>query len=369
MKRNLYFDNAATSFPKPTALCEEMSLYLQNTGGTYGRSAYQRVLETSQKVESCRETLANLLGISHPAHLCFTTNATMAINAVISGMELSGKTVWVGPLEHNAVMRPLRSLVNTKIEILPHYQDGLIDVDAISFAPAPALVIVNHMSNINGVIQPLHAIKKRLQEIPLLVDVAQSAGAIPIEIDNWALDYVAITGHKSLLGPTGTGALYLRNPSTIVPFIKGGTGSRSESELMPEIMPDRFEAGTPNTVGIVGLLAALENKPQSLHTRQDFLDFLHELKKMKHLNIYCADREETQGELISLNAIHYDCATLSNILYQKYELETRSGLHCSPLAHKTIGTFPTGTLRLCPSPYHHPTDLELVLKILGEIKT
>lgn len=369
MAYNLYFDNAATSFPKPKALSQMISRYLDLEGGTYGRSFYGRAFETSKKVELCRETLANILNVKKAQNVCFTNNATAALNTVISGLELKKKTVWVSPLEHNAVMRPLRfcqEKMGTIVKVLPHASDGMIDIGAISFSELPALVIVSHMSNVNGVIQPLKELKEKLKDIPLLVDAAQSAGPIPIFADEWKLDFVALTGHKSLLGPTGTGALYIRESLNLDPLLKGGTGSRSESDEMPIELPDRFEAGTPNTTGIIGLLASLENQPSPQHLKTDFFSFLRELKKISHLKIYCARDEAYQGELISLNSTYKDCATFGNSLYKRYGIETRVGLHCSPLAHKTLGTFPEGTLRLAPSVYHSVSDFDLLLKALYE---
>jgi len=368
-KQQYYYDNAATSFPKPREVAEGMQSHLQNEGGTYGRSFSGRTLETSKKVELCRETLAHFLKIKKVSNLCFTFNATAAINTVISGLDLKDKTVWVSPLEHNAVMRPLRhceETLGTQIKILPHRHDGLLDLDSISCDQKTALVIVNHMSNVNGLIQPIQALKEKIAEIPLLVDAAQSAGSVELYPENWNIDYVAMTGHKSLLGPTGTGALYFKNPNSLEPFLRGGTGSRSESDEMPLETPDRFEAGTPNVVGIVGLLEALKHRPTPKHQKSDFLNFIKELKKIPHLKVHSAADESNQGELVSINSLFKDCASFGYRLYEKYEIETRVGLHCAPLAHKTLGTFPEGTLRIAPSPYHAPSDFDFLLKVFFE---
>lgn len=367
MSHNLYFDNAATSFPKPKELGEVTLRYLDLEGGTYGRSFHGRAFETSKKVELCRETLAHLLGIKQAEKLCFTFNATTALNTVIKGLTLEGKTVWVSPLEHNAVMRPLRSLANVEVKVLPHFQDGLIDIESCSFDQKTALVIVSHMSNVNGLIQPIKEIKEKMGEIPLLVDAAQSAGSVTLAAEAWGIDYLAITGHKSLLGPTGTGALYMKDEKALRPLCAGGTGSRSESEEMPTELPDKFEAGTPNTVGIIGLLASLENKPRPQHFKDDFLSFARELKKNSHYKVYSAFDEKNQGELLSLNSVKMDCSSLGQKLYRDVGFETRVGLHCAPLAHRTLGTFPEGTLRIAPSPYHTKADLEFLLKALEEI--
>lgn len=371
MSYKLYFDNGATSFPKPKELGEVTLRYLDLEGGTYGRSFHGRAFETSKKVETCRETLASFLGIRNPEHLTFTFNATTALNTVIRGLPIERKTVWVSPLEHNAVMRPLRRLQNIEVKILPHFADGLIDVEAITLDSSAGLVIVNHMSNVNGLIQPLKAIKEKIKkitpDIPLLVDGAQSVGSASLEVENWDIDFLAVTGHKSLLGPTGTGALYVKNSKLLEPLLAGGTGSRSESEEMPLELPDRYEAGTPNTVGIIGLLASLEHRPRPEHFKSDFFDFIRELKKNPQYKVYCASNEENQGELLSLNSLKMDCSELGLKLYREQGIETRVGLHCAPLAHKTLGTFPTGTLRIAPSLYHSRQDLMTLLKVLEQV--
>ncbi len=362
---NRYFDNAATSFPKSHGLGTCMSTFLEEEGGTYARGFYERVRACSQKIEECRDLLSARFEIKTPERLTFTLNATSALSCVLQNFLWQGKTVWISPLEHHAVTRNLNKIPHLNIKILPHFSDGKIDVAKLRFSSQDALVIVNHMSNVNGVIQPLAEIKKKCGEIPLLVDAAQSAGSVNLKIEDWQLDYVAFTAHKSLLGPPGVGMLYSRWDH-LLPLFYGGTGSLSESAEMPDFFPDKMEAGTLNTVGIIGLAHSLKHSPSANHAPKDFLDLVHELKKMTQLKVYAALEENDQGELISLQHLGKDCGTWGYELYQKFGIETRVGLHCASLAHQTLGTFPHGTLRLSPSRFHRVEDFEYLLKSLRD---
>ncbi len=367
--RNGYFDCGATSFPKPPEVAREMARYLNEVGGPYGRSFYQRALEVSGVVEETRSLLADLLGAKSPERVVFTHNATHAVNIVLKGLSLQGKEVWISPLEHNAVARPLRRLKQDgqiKVRFLPAAADGRVEPERLVFSQHTGLIVVNHQSNVNGVIQPIREIKERAGRIPVLVDAAQSLGHQPIDAGAWGIDFVAFTGHKGLLGPTGTGGLYLGGRH-LQPLIEGGTGSRSESSAMPGFLPDKFEAGTPNITGIFGLKAALMHRPVPVHTREDFLHIIQAVRQLPGLNVQAADREDHQGELFSITSGTMDCSTLGMRLYDEYGIETRLGLHCAPLAHHHLGTFPTGTVRISPSVYHCPEDFALLLAALTAI--
>ncbi|MEI8347751.1 MAG: aminotransferase class V-fold PLP-dependent enzyme, partial [Pseudomonadota bacterium] len=350
MNSQTYFDNAATSFPKPPEVAQAMSDYLNIMGGSYGRSFYPRAVEVSRQVENTRSLLANYLGITtkKESHLIFTNNATGALNTVLKGMDLAGKEILVSPLEHNAVMRPLHAIKKEKnfsVRFLPTAKDGLILPDKISgcLTGKTALIIVAHQSNVNGIIQPLAEIKKQMGEIPLLVDAAQSAGHIPIDVGQWKIDFLALTGHKGLLGPTGVGALYTDRSDLLRPLIHGGTGSSSESLEMPDFLPDCLEAGTLNVASILGLKAALQNRPSVGHSFEDFLGLLKEIEKMGSYHLSRADNTQNQGEIFSITHHSLDVGTLGRILCEKYSLEMRVGLHCAPLAHFFLKSYPMGT--------------------------
>ena len=373
MNVQTYFDNGATSFPKPPQVAEAISRYLTEVGGNYGRSAHSRALDAGTTVETCRDKLADLLGISQPEHLCFANNATHAANVILQGFQFQeGAEVLVSPLEHNAIARPLNMLEELgriRIKTLPAGPDGRIQPEKIQgvVTSNTALVVVNHQSNVNGVIQPLAEIRAALGYLPLLVDASQSAGKSPVKVDDWKIDYLIFTGHKSLLGPTGTGGMFIRHPDKILPLHLGGTGSNSEHLAMPLEMPDRYEAGTPNLAGIYGLLAALEHAPESSHSKKDFLQLMDAIDRIDGFHTVRAQNSEYQGEVISLHHDSVDSGTLSWELLNGFAIESRSGLHCAPLAHKYLNTFPHGSCRLTPSVYHTPEDFDYLLSALNTL--
>ncbi len=361
MERITYFDNAATSFPKPPAVAAAMSRYLNEVGGPYGRSAYTRAFDVSRTVEKTRDLLAQRMGTRHGDQVVFAPNATHAINLVLRSVLRKGGRVLISPLEHNAVTRPLAAFAEqygVVFERMPHFADGRIDVNRLAEVVTgdTVLAVVNHQSNVNGVIQPLQQIKQQLGAVPLLVDASQTFGAIPVQVDDWAIDFLAFTGHKALLGPTGTGGLFMRDPAGLEPLIYGGTGSASESFTMPEEVPDRFEAGTPNIAGIYGLLAALQETPPCRHSREEYRRFIAELQSIPALKVLCAEHFDHQGDVFSLLQPGSDPATLGRRLFEDFGIETRIGLHCAPLAHQTLGTAASGTLRIGVSRYHAASD-------------
>jgi cysteine desulfurase family protein len=366
---NSYFDNAATSFPKPPAVAAAMARYCNETGGPYGRSAYPRAVAVARAVEAARALLAQRMGVTREAGVVFTAHATQAVNTVLFSLLKPGAHIVVSPLEHNAVMRPLAALCAARscsYTVLPHLSDGMLNIARLPAAlqKNTVLAIVNHQSNVNGLVQPIGAIAAALGALPLLLDAAQSLGSQTLQLDKWNIAWCACTGHKGLLGPTGTGALYMREPATLAPLMYGGTGSLSESFEMPAFAPDRFEAGTPNIAGILGLGAALEEPPQPRHTRADFLDLLRSVQQLKSLRVLCAQESHYQAELFSFTHVAHSCSHLAHLLAQDYAVETRAGLHCAPLAHQRLGTFPHGAVRISLSPYHTPQDLETLLRAL-----
>ncbi len=368
---NNYFDNASTSFPKPKEVAEAIADYLNNIGGTYGRGATSRILDSSAIVESCRDMLADQIGVSDSEKVFFSYGATDAACSLLFGIELRGK-VWVSPLEHNAVMRPLQSLKdegNIEICIMPSKDDGLIDIEAFNMLDHTddALWVVNYQSNVNGLIQPIEALSNIKGEIPLMLDLTQAIGSQTFQLEALRVDYAFFTGHKGLLGPTGTGAYYVARPEEVSPFRYGGTGSRSESFEMPEFYPDRMEAGTPNIVGIVGLEAALANKPKPLHSKEDFISLIDKVRTLPNIKVLAANDKSCQGEVFSITSDSLDVSNLAARLYSDFQIETRSGLHCAPLAHKTLKSFPQGTVRFATSPYHTKEDLERLYEILRDL--
>ncbi|MCD6112722.1 MAG: aminotransferase class V-fold PLP-dependent enzyme, partial [Bacteroidales bacterium] len=196
---------------------------------------------------------------------------------------------------------------------------------------------------------------------------SQSLGHENINVDKDSIDFLAFTGHKALLGPTGIGGLFVKNKNLLRPLIEGGTGSKSESVEQPDFMPDMLEAGTPNIAGIFGLYAALKNKPTVSHSEKDLYHLINDIRKLKNYIVYSASDYENQGDVFSINSKKIDCSELGSLLYEKFGIETRVGLHCAPLAHKHIGTFPSGTLRISPSVYHNKDDFDYLLYALKNI--
>ncbi len=367
--RNGYFDNGATSFPKPPECAEEMARYMNSVGGPYGRGFYPRALEVSRRIEETRDLVASILGIKGGERLVFTPNATTGINTVIQGLDLEDKDVFVSPMEHNAVMRPLYMLEQKgkiRIRILPGGKDGRVQPEALKGIDASrgGLVVICHQSNVNGVIQPIREIRSHFEGLPLLLDAAQTAGEEEIKADEWGVDYVAFTGHKGLLGPTGTGGLALPEGTSLPPFYAGGTGSRSESFETPAFLPDRFEAGTPNIAGIFGLWASLTYPPEKQHNREDFLNLKETLALLPGCRVLGAEKAENQGGLFSVAVEGKDPSELGMALYEQGGIETRLGLHCAPLAHQSLGTYPEGAVRIAPGPYHKASDFKALISVM-----
>ncbi|MCT4640104.1 MAG: aminotransferase class V-fold PLP-dependent enzyme [Bacteroidales bacterium] len=371
-ERLTYFDNSSTSFPKHKSVAEAICNYIDNIGGTYGRSFYKRSIDASSIVEDTRDKLAELLHTDMAENIVLCNNATQAINTVIKGFLKSGDHVLVSPLEHNAVMRPLKSFAdrnNISWDVLHAHSDGLIDTEHIckQITSKTRLIIVNHVSNVNGLIQPIKEIKEAAPDVALLVDGAQSVGKEHLNCDLWDIDFAAFTGHKAIGGPTGTGGVYIKDTDNVDTLIEGGTGSNSEEIDMPDYAPDKFMAGTPNIVGFAGLLAALNNPLEYNHTHSDVIDIIDKIKSIEGLNVICANNPDNQSSLFSITHNSISSSTLSSELYSRFGIETRSGLHCAPVAHKYLKTGETGSCRLSLSPLHTKDDLEYMYSAIKDV--
>lgn len=365
---NLYFDNGSTSFPKSAAVVAAVDSYIATCGGSYWRGLSARTIEATSIVERCRDAVGEKLGVAAAEHCIFTSGATAAMAAVICGLETAvGEKVFVSPMEHNAVMRNLAN-VGAKYELLPHNENGKIDVDKLYDVDITGarLVVINCASNVNGVIAPVAKIVEWAHSWGgvVAIDTAQAAGHIAIQGDSWDADYIIFTAHKGLGGVCGVGGFYARNPHSLKPFICGGTGSYSHSFDMPAVYPERFEAGTHNILGIAALLAALENPMPKAHTVDDFRRLIAEIKKIKNIKVYSAS---DTVELFSIVWSDMECAKLAERLYFEFGIETRSGLHCAPLAHTTIGTINSGTVRISLSNSHTVAHMETLVKALNSI--
>lgn len=398
----LYLDNGATSWPKPPEVARAMADFLSDVGASPGRAGHRLALEAGRIVYDTREALAEFFGLKDPMRVVFTSNVTEALNLVLRGLLIPGDRVIVSSMEHNAVMRPLRFLEQqgVTVENLPCDAEGRTDPRELELAlEKPAkLVVVNHASNVTGTVQPLGrfgaVVRQRRKALgtqyPLfLVDTAQSAGSIPIDMEHDGVDILVFTGHKGLLGPTGTGGA-LFGPyvpvDTIKPLIRGGTGSRSERETQPEFLPDRFESGTMNSVGLAGLLAALTwirgRGVVELQRREAALSMrLYEaLAEMKGIRLYGPDRRPgfplpeagCCTGILSFNIDGMPCSEAGMRLDEEYGILCRVGLHCAPSAHRSIGTFPEGTIRFGVGPFTNDGDIDravdAVSRLSGEVQ-
>jgi cysteine desulfurase family protein len=353
----IYFDNACTTFPKPSTVVDAITDYSLHIGSSPGRSGHRLALQASRLVFQAREDLARLFHIFRSERLIFTSNATDALNLAIMGLLAEGDHVITPSMEHNSVMRPLNHLVTKGIidlSIVPCSKEGYIELDVLkkSIRKSTRLIAVNHASNVTGTIAPLEEIGRIAGEIPFLVDAAQSAGALPIDVGAWNIDLLAFTGHKSLYGPQGTGGLFIGEGIDLKPLRLGGTGSKSESWDHPDFLPDRYECGTPNTLGITGLGAGvrfiLDQGVGKIRDHEIALTrtLLEGLQDTEGITVYGPANPHQQTATVSINVQGKEPSEVGYRLDREFGIMTRVGLHCNPAAHRTIGTFPSGTVRL-----------------------
>lgn len=376
----IYLDNAATSWPKPPAVAEAVYNWMTTIGASPGRAAHRLAASSTRIMFDAREALAQLLGVADSRRLIFTPGATYGLNMVIGGLLADGGHVVTTALEHNSVLRPLRRMADehgAEVQLVPADARGCLDVGAVAVAirPDTRLVAVNHASNVIGNIAPLAAIREAVGDVPLLVDGAQTAGALPLSLERDGIDLFACSGHKGLLGPTGTGCLYIRPglEELIPPLTLGGTGSRSESDLQPEVLPDRYEAGTPNGAGLAGLGAAAQYllKRTVADVRRHGLELtarlLDGLRAIDGATVYGPGEPEQITPTISLNLRGRPPDQVGLALDRRYDIMVRVGLHCAPQAHRTIASFPQGTVRISLGAFTKPDEVDAVLAALREI--
>lgn len=377
-KKLTYLDNAATSFPKPDAVLKAVSKTLKNAGGNPGRSGHSLSMSADRLIYSAREEVSRLLGISDSSRLIFTSGATESLNTAIKGILSPGDHVVTSSMEHNAVARPLYGMAKKGVEItkIAGDKNGIISPDGLiaSLRKNTRLIVINHASNVNGAIQPIEELGRiaRQRGITFLVDGCQTAGHTPLDLKNLPVDLFAASGHKGLLGPQGTGILFIREGLDIETLMEGGTGSGSENLEQPGSLPDRFESGTPNTPGIAGLGAAAryiyEETVEKIRDKE--LTLLRQLrdglKKIRGIKIYGQDLGN-RASLLSFNIEGTDPAIVSYLLGENFGISSRSGLHCAPEAHRTIDTYPGGTVRLSPGFFNSQDDIERTIKAISEI--
>lgn len=356
----IYFDNAATSWPKPPGVAEAMTHYLAAIGASPGRSGHRLAIEAARVVYGAREAVAELFQAPDPLRVVFGANVTEALNLALNGLLRPGDHVITASMEHNSVMRPLRALVRAGVAltVAPCSPQGELDPADIEAAirPDTRLIALNHASNVVGTILPVAEVGQiaRRHGLLFLVDAAQTAGAYPIDVQADAIDLLAFTGHKSLYGPMGTGGLVIGervDAGRLAPLKRGGTGSRSEHEEQPAFLPDLCESGTPNAVGLAGLGASvrwlLAQGVENIRAHEVALTgrLLAGLATIPGVTVYGTRDPARQTATVSFNIAGLEPSEVGLRLDDEHEIACRVGLHCAPAAHRTLGTFPGGTVR------------------------
>ncbi len=383
----IYFDNAATSWPKPAVVIEAMSHFLSDVGASPGRSGHRQAIAASRIVYDARETIAELFNAPDPLRIVFTHNVTESLNLALQGLLRPGEHLVTSSMEHNAMMRPLRALEKEGVEItqVECSPDGALDPAGVEAAiqANTVMIALNHASNVVGTILPVAEVGRiaRRRGVLMLVDAAQTAGAYPIDLQADCIDLLAFTGHKSLYGPTGTGGLIIGeriDVGRLSPLKQGGTGSRSEREEQPDFLPDKCESGTLNAVGLAGLGASVRwILAQGIIAIRDHeitltQALINGLLDISGITVYGALDAQQQTATVSFNIAGVQPSEVGERLDQEYGILCRVGLHCAPAAHKTIGTFPTGTVRFGLGLFNTSEEVDAALiavsRLAGEVR-
>lgn len=376
-----YFDHAASSWPKPPAVIEAMKTAIAEYSANPGRGSHQMAVQASRVLFETRTLLAKLFHIQNPNDIAFSWNTTSALNLAIKGFLRENDHVICTNIEHNSVRRPLEYLKrakNVKVTYLEADEKGNIAEQTLerAFTSETRLLIINHSSNLLGNILPIEQMCKMAKErgVHTLIDAAQTAGTIPIDVEKMHIDMLAFPGHKGLLGPQGTGGLYIHPDIDLEPLLHGGTGSQSEEIEQPAVRPDRYEAGTLNTTGIAGLKAAvefiLEETPEKIHAKEWKLtqQIMKGMQEIGGINILGPELGEDRTGIVSFTMDGMDASEVAFILDQSFQIAVRSGYHCSPLAHETAGTYDQGAVRASVGYFTTEEEVNELLNALELIK-
>jgi len=371
----IYLDNAATSYPKPEKVYEEMDKCMRRYCANPGRSGHKMALASGKAILAAREKVSRFFNIDDPMRLCFTKNATEALNIGIKGILKPGDHVITTSMEHNSVVRPLKTLEKThgiEITFLEGDDYGMVDPEDVqkNIKSNTRLITVTVSSNVNGVIMPVAEIGKVAREnsIPFLVDGSQGAGSMEIDVKKMNIDMLAFPGHKGLLGPQGTGGLYVSENLEITPLTQGGTGSNSENVYQPDFMPDQMESGTLNTPGIVGLSCGIDFinsfslRNLVLYKKMLIKRLFDGLETIKGVKIYSPKEIELNSGIVAIRIGDMDSALVAYKLDKNYEIAVRPGLHCASLAHKKLGTTDIGLVRISHGCFNTIDDIDELLK-------
>ena len=383
--KKIYLDQASTTFPKPECVAHAVFEYMTGNGSNINRGCYENAYDTEEVVLETRELLCDLFDGPDCKNVIFTKNVTESLNIVLKGFLKSGDHVLVSAMEHNAVMRPIRQLETTgvKFDRIPCNEQGELLLEAMEglLKTNTKAVVMMHASNVCGTIFPLKEVGGFCKEhgLRFIADCAQTAGVLPISMKDMKIDVLCFTGHKGLFGPQGIGGFILQEDmiGEITPLLSGGTGSISHTEEIPEFMPDRFEPGTMNLPGLFGLHAALEwireIRTDTIHKKEKILTdlFLNRIKLLdpKGAKIKLIGKTAVEGRtaVVSIQTPDRDVSEVAYLLDKNYGIMTRVGLHCAPNAHKTLGTYPTGTIRFSFGYFNREEEVLFAVKALEEI--
>ena len=353
----IYLDHAATSWPKPEEVYQTMDRFLRDAGGNPGRAGHRLAREAERTILEVRTRAARFFGAPRTEGVVFTLNATDSLNMALKGLLRPGDHVITSSLEHNSVARPLNRLAAQGVEVtrLPVDSEGFVDLEVLhrSIKTNTRAIVVAHASNVLGTVQPIREIGRIAKEHDLffVVDAAQTAGHLPIDVEECQIDVLACSGHKGLLGPPGVGLMIVKDELPLLPWREGGTGSHSEEAVQPAAYPYRLESGTPNTVGIAGLgagiafiqkkgLAAIRQHEEALLNR-----LVEGLRAISGVQVYGPQKVFHRTGVVSFNLVGWDPSDVVAVLENAYQIAARAGLHCAPWAHQAIGTFPAGCVR------------------------
>lgn len=378
-----YLDHAATSWPKPPEVASAVAAFLARSGNP-GRAGHRLSLEAGRVVYEARETVAGLFGVKDPLRVVFTQNVTHAINVVVRGLLRPGDHVVTTGMEHNAVMRPLRALERkgVRVTVVPCGRDGSLDPTHVAAALRrdTRLVVLTHASNITGTLLPVAEVARAAHAAGarVLVDAAQTAGVVRVDMRELDVDFLAFTGHKGLHGPAGTGGVIMGEDVDVTdlePLVAGGTGSNSEREEQPDDMPDRFESGTPNGPGIAGLGAGvrcvLDRGVDAIRAHEMALTdaLVTGLRGIPGVTVYGPADARHRTAVVSFTVEDRRVSDIGFRLDEEYGILCRVGLHCAPAAHRTLGTYPEGTVRLAPGPTTTMREIQAAVAAVERIVT
>ena len=383
MSRRIYLDNAATSWPKPESVYEVVDRYQRELGAPAGRSAYREANEVERLVNDTRCRVARWLGAEDPRRIVFTCNGTDSLNLALHGMIRPGDHVITSVVEHNSVLRPLQTLQDTRDVRVTHIAcdaEGFVDPDQVRHAicAETRMIALVHASNVTGALQPIAEVGRIAREhgIIFLVDAAQSVGHVPVDVRDLNADLLAAPGHKGLLGPLGTGILYIgpEAEQQLVPIRQGGTGTDSWQARQPSSMPDRYESGNHNVPGILGLgagLAYLEQRTIDAvrqHDQQLTAMLIEGLRAIEALEVHGPADAQRRVGVVSISVAGYDCQELAMMMDVTHRLQVRAGLHCAPQMHESLGTAGRGgTVRFSLGAFNTAEDIQLAVQAVSEL--